>query len=349
MLAIVDTLESEASASSTASLQFILLVAAALVLVTVKLVYACLLKLHARRARTPPRPDDRTSAPSTTDRPNTSSGPRTVTRRVRRRQKEEVSSEDAAAMVRYQETLRGAAEGKVDNVHPVVLRNMQLADAERADYRLRVVEPFEQSFFRAQCAALKHNLGELRWWQWLGGDGLSHALFDSIVTDLLADAPEKARSNCIALLDEWLLQGAYDGFRALRTELGQLEELADGHEVTLDEIHAREADALECEYSKDWLLVCVLRTSMPAMRREGVIGACPPRPPCLACDKRYDLTAPGVVTLTCFLPCGHWLCLSCFASWGVKALDLGHLAKCPQCHVERLPMVRDWPGAMVED
>ena len=107
----------------------------------------------------------------------------------------------------------------------------------------------------------------------------------------------------------WLLQGTHDQFSALRKELAELEEVA-----TLETLHAREVDAVQSEYSKDWLLVSVLRTLMPTLRRAGVIALRPRRPHCPLCFDTYDPddTYATRVRLVNFVPCGHWLCGRCF-------------------------------------
>ena len=93
----------------------------------------------------------------------------------------------------------------------------------------------------------------------------------------------------------------------------------------------------------------LLSTLIPALRSRGVIAARPPRPPCPAClTDEYDPTAPTRVRLVCFLPCGHWLCHACFERDCAKRQELGQPDRCPCCNAEALPMVREWPGAMVQ-
>ena len=269
-----------------------------------------------------------------------------------RRRKPELEPSDAVAIARYPTLLANAAAGRGGHeLPPVVHRNMQLPEEERADFRQLIAEPFEASYFQAQCAWLRLTMGETRWWQWLKGDGLARFLYDSIVTDLLSTAPDEERQHCTALLGEWLLQGALDDFAALRKTLAELEETSGGRDVTVKEIHEREIDALERMYSKDWLLASVLRTLMPVLRAQGVIAARPPRATCPACIATYDPTAPGHVRLVAFLPCVHWYCHACFASVRRKTpgqvATAGQEARCPVCNVEALPMPRDWPGAMI--
>ena len=261
----------------------------------------------------------------------------------------DLSAEDAVAVGDYSESLSRMGRGEaISRLPPVVHRNMQLPEAEQANMRQRVGEPFASSYFWAQCSDLKQSTGRAPWWQWLGGEGVARALHDGIVAELLAAAPDEARARCIAILDVWLLQGALDAFRALRKELSELQETADGRVVTLAEIHVREADAYEHLYTKDWLLVCILNTLMPALRGAGVIAACPRRPPCISCMDEYDQTVPGSVKLVCFLPCGHWMCHACYERDKARLSQVGRLACCAECNVEAMPLVRNWPGAMVE-
>lgn len=252
-------------------------------------------------------------------------------------------------MALYPSALSRAARGEhVPNLPRVVHRNMQLPKEERADFRQRLVEPFEVSYFRSRCAALKHRPGGTPWWEWLAGDGIARALFDAMAGgDELAAAPAKLRSCCMALLDTWLLQGALDEFSALRAELAALEEAAGGRAVTLTELHAREADALEHKFSTDWLLVVLLDTLIPALRRAGVVAARPPRRPCPACLTTYDPTVPARVALVCFLPCCHWVCYACFERDRSCKAKRGQPPRCVECNVEALPMQREWPGGMI--
>jgi len=272
--------------------------------------------------------------------------PATDERSGHRRRISTLNQEDAAGIARYPESLARAARGEsVAHLPAVVHRNMRRPEKERVDFRQRVVEPFELSYFRAKCAALKRTTGEVPWWRWLAGDGIARALFDS-VAGLLTGATDEARSLCTELLDTWLLQGSSDEFSAFRRELAELEE-RDTRVVTLDEIHAREADAIEFEFSKDWLLVSVLNTLMPTLRSVGVIAQ-PPRQLCPLCRiVMYDRAAPGYTKLVCHFPCGHWMCHSCFMKDVAVKADDGRAGVCAECNLESLPMVRDWPGAMM--
>ena len=227
---------------------------------------------------------------------------------------------------------------------PKEQRNHPTDVRPKADFRVRLGEPFELSYFRARCAALRPVPSHECWWLWLASDGRASALHDCVVT-LLAAASDEARAHCIALLDVWLLQGALDAFGAFRGELSKLEQAEDGRPVSLYEIQAREADAC-VKYSKDWLLASVLDTLLPALRSEGVVAAQATRK-CPVCDPDvYDPNAPGFVPLICFIPCGHWLCQKCFVDWKVRMGET-EPSRCATCNTKAWPFQKDWPGTMV--
>ena len=261
-----------------------------------------------------------------------------------RRYQQELGAADAARIETSRHNLCMAASG-IDNplLPAVVNRNAHLPKNERTNFCQRVAEPFEVSFFRAQCAVLRAQLGDTTWWEWLGGPWLARGLHDSIAAKLLTDATDESRAFCLDMLDAWLLQGTHDQFSALRKELAELEEVA-----TLETLHAREVDAVQSEYSKDWLLVSVLRTLMPTLRRAGVIALRPRRPHCPLCFDTYDPddTYATRVRLVNFVPCGHWLCGRCFE--GNRTSNAGKPDTCVVCNLEALPMDRDWPGAMID-
>ena len=90
----------------------------------------------------------------------------------------EISRADADTISLYPTLLANAASGFRDSRLPeVVHRSMRLPPAERADLRQRIGEPFELSFYRAQCKALRlpGASGLLAWWSWLGNDGMDSA------------------------------------------------------------------------------------------------------------------------------------------------------------------------------
>ena len=262
--------------------------------------------------------------------------------RVRRRG-HELSAADEVGIAAYSESLARAASGEaVNNLPDVVRLSMHLPAAARPDFRQRHCQPFERSYFRAQIAALNCKSGETSWWKWLAGDGTAREMFDCIVEDVLVKATHEERSYCTGLLNTWLLQR--DDFKALRTALAEFEE---NGALTLPEIQTRETDAYEREFSKDGLLVCILGTLLPALREEGILAE-RSSPRCPACFRSYSRTAPTHVTLVCFLPCSHWLCHDCFKADSLwKETEHGRAACCAECNVEAMPLVRDWPGAMV--
>jgi len=283
-----------------------------------------------RRTRSPPR------APSTGG-------------SLRRRSVPELSAEDAEAMRKYPASLRKAAEGRGgSNLPAVVVRNMLLPTAERADFRLRFGEPFEESFFRAHVAALECATGHTTWFEWLGADETHADLCRALCAECLADAPPEEHAQGVLMFRTWLLNGRRDGFKALRRDVSELVQTSDGRALTLKEMQKREADAYEHRYSKDALLTSFLRTAMPAMRDDGVIAEQSKGRICPVCRDTYDPTAPDEqVRLVAFLPCGHWVCHGCFAEANAAAHKTRPYPYCPQCNVESLPMERDWPGVMV--
>ena len=271
------------------------------------------------------------------------------TRRHGPRRRGPARTAEQKLFMQHNEKVRRAAAGDTSvALPPVVHRSMQLLPpAERPDFRQRGIVPFERSYFQAQRAALDRKVSEMTWWEWLQAEGRPRGLFDGFVNNFLTDAPQPLLNNCRDVLDTWLLQGESDAFATLRRELLELEKTPDGREVALAVLQKKDADAYEYKFSKGWLLGTLLGLLVKALRASGIIKAAQ-RQQCVGCCNVYDEKAPGNVALTCFLPCCHWLCHACYARDLVaKKETSGRLASCPECNVERLPMIREWPGAMV--
>ena len=276
--------------------------------------------------------------------------------RAEKNSAERSSEFSMATVAKYTDSLRRAVAGEVvpelpNFVVQSLRRSMEVPEPTRAvDWRQPVPEPFEPSFFWSQVKALAHTATtDTTWWAWLGGPGRARRLHDDMVAWLVEQAHGAELSACILLLDLWLIKGERDDFRALSKEFDGFYETATGQTVHIGEIQTREADAYERPFSKDGLLVCLLRSLVAWLRSEGVISVSPPRDPCASCACRvYNPSAPGCVGLVCFLPCGHWLCHECFVRDRTSRMADGRSVCCPLCNVEALPLTRDWHGEMEE-
>ena len=313
----------------------LVVVVALLVIAIAGLISRCRRIVARRREQLHPTTNDARSARSLVE-------PKSAVGRRRRRAPQRLSPDDEASVAHYNAELLAATSGARGDVDlpDVALHKLQQGE----DIRSRCVEPFEMSYLVALLVALEPLPGARPWWEWLEDDDTARALFDTAVNGILNGADAESKAFCIALLETWLLQA--DGFSALRCAVSELVTTADGRKLTIPELHKREADAYEHKYAKDWLLVSLMETMKPALRRKGMIATCPPRPPCPSCFRPYDLSRRGSVELVCFLPCGHWTCNKCLLTRQVVAH--GHELWCPECNVESLPMRRKWPGAMVE-
>ena len=160
------------------------------------------------------------------------------------------------------------------------------------------------------------------------------------LTAKLQQAPEPEKSQCALLLEEWLTKGVADSFHSLRTTLRTYSQMS------LAQVHRREADALEYTFGEEWLLAMLLRSMVATMIQEGVLHKKPPSQECPVCSREFVESKSGdQVHLVCFLPCSHWMDADCWEAW--RAAKGGDDDYCPSCNgVRRATVVKTYRGRM---